>query len=323
MEKKIQLYLEGKLPKEEQEDLLGWIRKDNNQAQYDSIKKAWWEKHQATQQKTSLNLGQTRLRNRSNEKQDLQKSKRYLAFYRYASIALLLLGLSGAAWVYRTYSNTELQYTEFHTDLGQVSSMTLSDGTKVWINSGTQLRYNNQYGTQNRDVAVVGEAYFEVAKDKRRPFIVDMGTLKVEVTGTQFGVSNYTDSETSSVVLKEGAVNIRSVKNKLITRLKPDELVLFNKQNKTLETQVVEPENYISWKDGILHFYELPLEQLALKLQKRFNQQFEVDPVVKDIPYTFSIEGESLSEVLRLIERVSPVKAIQEGTVIKLKYMNH
>ncbi|MGQ7871035.1 FecR family protein [Sunxiuqinia sp. sy24] len=323
MEKKIQHYLEGKLPEEEQEHLLAWIRKDNNQERFDLIKKDWWKKHQAGQQKTILNLGQSRLRNRLKEKQELQKSKRYLAFYRYASIALLVLGLSGAAMVYRTYSNTELQYTAFHTDPGQISSMTLSDGTRVWINSGTQLRYNNQYGVRNRDVQVVGEAYFEVAKDKKRPFIVDMGALKVEVTGTQFGVSNYADTEEMNVVLKEGSVNIRSAKNKLLTRLKPDELALFNKQDNTLETLTVEPESYIAWKDGILHFFELPLEQLAVKLEKRYNQQFEVDSAVKNFPYTFSIEGESLSEVLHLIERVSPVKAIQEEDVIKFKYMNH
>jgi transmembrane sensor len=117
-------------------------------------------------------------------------------------------------------------------------------------------------------------------------------------------------------------VEIQSASDELITSLKPEELAVFNKKTNTIHTLKVNPEQYTSWRDGLLNIFELPLDQLVVKLERRYNQKFEVDPLIKDLPYTFSIEDESLAEVIHLIERISPVKAQQEGNVIKLKYMN-
>ena len=323
MEKKIHQYLDGKLPEKEQRNLLEWIRNEDNQQTFNSVKEGWWKNNNINSDQGITDFGRIRLHKRINEKLQLQHTKRYLKLYKYTAVILLVLSLSSSIFLYQNYFNVELQTTEIHTDFGQISSMTLPDGTRVWINSGTKLSFNNQYGINNRDIKVNGEAFFSVTKDKLNPFVVDMGAIKVEVTGTQFGVSNYNDLDKMNVVLEEGSVNIHSANNKLLTRLKPDELAYFSKKGKTIEKISVNPENYTSWKDGLINIFELPLEQLVLKLEKRFNQKFEVDPPVKDFPYTFSIEGESLAEILHLIERISPVKAVQEGNVIKLKYMNH
>jgi ferric-dicitrate binding protein FerR (iron transport regulator) len=150
--------------------------------------------------------------------------------------------------------------------------------------------------------------------------MVDLGTLKIEVTGTQFEVSNYDDSNLMKVVLEKGSVNIHSKNDRLIMQLSQKEMAMFNKNAMTIEKMKVNPEHYTSWRNGMIQIFELPLEQVVVKLGKRYNQKFEVDPAFKDLPFTFSIENESLSDVLYLLEKISPVKAIQEGDIIKLKY---
>ncbi|HBL75017.1 MAG: hypothetical protein A2W90_07520 [Bacteroidetes bacterium GWF2_42_66] len=318
MEKKIQQYLEGELSNEEQRELLHWLQTGNNQSVFDSVKTDWWAKNADP---SDHNLAQIRLGKRIREKQQSANYFKLMQLYKYAAIALLIIGLGGILTVMSlSYPETELKYTEAHTDYGQVSGMTLPDGSEVWINAGTKLRYNNQYGISNRDIKVEGEAFFSVTKDKKTPFIVDMGSLKVEVTGTRFGVSNYNDSGTMEVVLEEGSVNIRSENNKLLEQLAPEEMARFNKKEMTIEKLKVNPVHYTSWRNGTMHIFELPLEQLILKFEKRFNQKFEADQQVKSIPFTFSIEGESLSEVLHLMEKIAPVNAVQEGETIQFKY---
>lgn len=322
MKKKIHQYLIGNLPEKEQAALLEWLRKEEHQEIFDSEKARWWKENKMSREGQPSDLGRVRLHERLKEKQQLKRSALLLSWYRYAAIVLLVIGLSGATFVYQRYVKAELQLTQIHTEQGQMSTVTLPDGSRIWVNADTKLTYNNQYGIKNRAIQVVGEAYFEVAKNQKNPFIVDLGALKVRVTGTQFGVSNYNDLNEVHVVLEEGSVEIHSVADELITKLKPEELAIFSKKSNTIRTLKVNTGQYTSWKDGILNIFELPLEQLVVKLERRYNQKFEVDPLVKELPYTFSIEGESLVEVIHLIERISPVKAQQEGNIIKLKYMN-
>ncbi len=320
MEKKIQQYLEGKLSNEEQRDLLHWLRIGNNQSVFDSIKNEWWTKNFGSSSQ-QYDLAQIRLGGRIQEKQQSSKYFKLMQLYKYAAIVLLVIGLGGILAVTSLFNaRTELKYTEIYTDYGQVSGMTLPDGSEVWINAGTKLRYNNLYGINNRDIKVDGEAFFSVSKDKKMPFIVDMGPLKVEVTGTRFGVSNYGDSGTMEVVLEEGSVNIRSENSNLLEQLVPEEMARFNKKEMTIEKIKVNPVHYTSWRNGTMHIFELPLEQLILKLEKRFNQKFEANPQVRNIPFTFSIEGESLPEVLLMMKKIAPIKVVQEGELIKLKY---
>lgn len=321
MERKIRQYLEGNLPNEEQSELLKWIKIENNQQVFDSVKTEWWKTKSENEDSKLVDLSQLRLGDRIKEKQTLAKSAGIVRFYKYAAIILLAISLGGSIFTISQFTkNTEPIYTEIHTDYGQVSGLTLPDGTEVWVNAGTKLKYNNQYGLNNRDIQVLGEAFFSVSKNKKLPFVVDLGALKVEVTGTRFEVSNYADSKTMDVVLEKGSVNIKSSANKLLAQMNPGELIRFSKQKMSIEKMTVDPQNFIAWKDGIMHVFELPLVQLTEKLEKRYNQKFEIAPEIKDIPYTFSIENESLPDVLHLIERISPVKAKQEGNIIKLIY---
>jgi ferric-dicitrate binding protein FerR (iron transport regulator) len=321
MEKEIRQYLEGNLSKKEQRELLLWLRNAANKPVFDAVKEAWWLQKLAHAGQMAPSFEQLHLSQRLKEKQQLKKTQRYVKLYRYAAIALLVISLAGGLFFSQLYlKGKELRYTEIRTAFGQISEVTLPDGSEVWINSGTKLSYNNQYGINNREVKVAGEAFFSVVKNKAIPLIVALGDLQVKVTGTQFEVSNYDDSKTIEVVLETGSLEIYPKSHQSLTRLFPGEMGSFNRKTMILEKGTVNPKHYTSWRYGIMNIFELPLEQVAQKIEKRYNQKFEVDPRIKDMPFTFSIENESLAEVLYLLGKISPVKAVQEGNIIRLKY---
>ncbi len=322
MENKIHQYLEGKLTEEEQLELLRWIKDGDHQASFESVKKAWWVDQANRPDQKMRDLNTLRISERIAERRQLKSVYKSLKTYKYAAVALLLISLSIVLYHAGSRKEPGNMFTEIYTRYGQVSGITLPDGSEVWINSGTKLSFDNRFNLNNREVKVEGEAFFSVAKDEKIPFIVDLGTLKVRVTGTRFSVSNYEDSEDMKIVLEKGLLNIQSANNKLITKLVPDEMALFKKSKKTLEKSVVNPEHYTSWRNGIIHIYELPLKEVALKLEKRYNQKFRIDPATKDIPLTFSIENESLPEILRLLEKIASIHAVQQGDTINLKYEN-
>lgn len=321
MENKIHQYLEGKLTEEEQLELLHWIKQDDHQAYFESVKKAWWVNFANRNDLKVRDLSKFKVGERIVEKRQLESVHKSLKIYKYAAIGLLLISLSVVLY-YTTskVSKSDLMLTEICTGYGQVSGVTLPDGSEVWINSGTKLSFNNQFNLNNREIKVEGEAFFSVVKNEKLPLVVTLGALNVTVTGTRFGVSNYEDSKDMKIVLEEGSVNIHSENNKFITQLLPNQMALFNKAGKTIEKLVVNPEHYTSWRNGIINIYELPLKEVVMKLEKRYNQKFKVDPEIEDIPFTFTIENESLQEILNLLNKIASVKAVQKGDTINLKY---
>jgi ferric-dicitrate binding protein FerR (iron transport regulator) len=143
----------------------------------------------------------------------------------------------------------------------------------------------------------------------------------VKVLGTEFSVSAYSEDENIQVVLEKGKVELTSASDSRFKQeMKPGEMASFSKVKKELAIATVNTNLYTSWKDGLINIYNLPLSELVIKLEKRYNQKFEVDEAIKSMPYTFTIKNEDLSSVLSLMEKITPVVAIQDKNVIKLKH---
>lgn len=320
MENLIRQYLEGRLPEEEQQKLLHWIRLDKNREYFEEVKKTWWNGRILKMGSGSGNAGTFMLGKKLKEKQQIQLLRKTLTIYRYAAVILLLLSLS-AVLSYVRWGGSEgaSMQTEFFTENGQVSGVTLADGSRVWINSGTKLSFDADFNRENRTVRVVGEAFFTAAKNRKHPLIVDLGPLKVVVTGTRFGVSNYEEFGTMNIVLEEGSVDVRSSDDQMLAQMSPNEMIRFNKREKTIQKVKVTPAHYTSWRNGIIQIYEMPLKEVAVRLEKRYNQKFTVDQSVQDITFTFTIENESLSDVLGMLEKIGAIKAKKNGEVIMLK----
>ncbi len=316
-------YFEGRATEAEQEQLLNWLRKKENRIVFHSFSLEWsknlepgrfpaggdesWQKLQAVLGQKSYNRW--------------QETRRVQQFFRVAAIFFFVVALSTLAW-YFTQQQPAIPetYTTVVAGNGQISKVQLPDGSQVWLNSGSEIAYNNFFSAQNREITLTGEAYFDVVKNEDLPLVVDCSGLKVKVLGTRFNVNAYAENNSAEVVLEEGSVELFSPgAEDAFYRMEPNEKVELNLETRKYNASVVNTRRYTSWTEGIQNIYDLPMEELVKRLEKRYNQQFELTPEVKKLRYTFTIENESLEDILKLMERITPVKATQKEEVIKIE----
>ncbi|MBL1408353.1 FecR family protein [Sphingobacterium faecale] len=182
--------------------------------------------------------------------------------------------------------------------------VTLPDGTKVWLNAATTLKYPSHFEADNRTVELIGEAYFEVAPNKLLPFIVVSGAQKVKVLGTQFNVNSYKDGGAILTTLVEGSVKI--IVNGRETLLEPDQQARL--VDDKLSVNTVETEDYVAWRNNILIFHNTSLKYILLELSRWYDFNIDIGSIPDVILYGEIPRNVNLSEVLQLIERTSKVK---------------
>lgn len=157
---------------------------------------------------------------------------------------------------------------------GKRSQLKLSDGTKVWLNSGSTLEFPSVFTEETRTVNLTGEMYVEVVKDSQRPFFVNTPDMQVKVYGTIFNISTYRDNSPQSVVLVEGRVGIKTESEKEIF-LVPNEIFAY--QNHTWNKREVDATKYISWKDGYIILDKTPIDEVLKQIERYYNLSFRID----------------------------------------------
>lgn len=213
----------------------------------------------------------------------------------------------------------EIMYNTLEVPIGGRYSIVLSDGTKVWLNSKSSLKFPVQFGRESREVHLHGEGYFEVAKNENSPFKVHTSKGLVEVLGTEFNVSDYYDDDFSAVTLVEGAVRVANNKEAVI--LKPGEQSLIFDANKHIVSQKVDPDFYISWTMGVFEFDNQKLDYILRKLSRWYDVSIVYDEkIIKELRFTGAIESEDDIEViLNRIEHASGVYFEVLGSEIRVK----
>ena len=160
----------------------------------------------------------------------------------------------------------KLSYNQIIVPAGERFSVRLSDGTKVWINSESSLRYPAYFAKSIREVEARGNVYFEVAKDSTRPFVVVSRELKTEVLGTRFEVNTYGDRDEVSATLVEGSVRV-NVGSRFVV-IKPNQQFTFNTKNGTIEVNKVDAARKVMWKDGVLVIDNEAFRDVIWKLER-------------------------------------------------------
>lgn len=213
---------------------------------------------------------------------------------------------------------------------GMVSQFQLSDGTNVWLNSGSELQFPSIFAGEFREVKVTGEAFFEVAKNKNQPFRVNAKELQVEVLGTSFDVVSYSDEKFSEVILVEGSVNLatnEADKISVNSKLNPGQRGVYNEVTGKIRTEEVSVDKYISWRDGNLIFKDDKMDEVVKRLSRWFNVEIFInDPEIKSYIYKATFRNENLVQVLNLLKISAPIdffitdrKALQNGEFTKQK----
>jgi transmembrane sensor len=202
-------------------------------------------------------------------------------FRKIAANIVLFISLSVASfYIYRDITSpadTMLWYETF-SPVGSQTKIILPDSTVVWLNSGSTLKYNKSFGIKSREVALAGEGYFEVKKDKTKPFTVHTDSLNVNVLGTVFNVRAYTEDATVIVNLMEGSVNISLPKatNDGSLIMKPNERLVFNKQTKKSISSETDASRSALWTTGKLCFVDATLEQITKDLERKYDVKIQI-----------------------------------------------
>jgi ferric-dicitrate binding protein FerR (iron transport regulator) len=207
----------------------------------------------------------------------------------------------------------KLQYNTIEVPRGGEYTLTLSDGTKVWLNADTKLRYPVKFAEGKRDVYLDGEALFEVAHDKESPFTVQSHDTKVKVLGTKFNVSAYDDQEFIATTLVEGSVEINNLGNTAL--LKPGyQSTIIRGENKITISEV-DTYMFTSWIDGIYEFENVELEYIISQLGRAYDVEFFfLEEQYKHVRFTGAFEKENSFEyALKMIERVADVDFAIKG----------
>lgn len=219
--------------------------------------------------------------------------------------------------VYKSGNNSELVYNTMTTPRARQYNLELSDGTKVWLNASSSLTFPTSFASNERKVILTGEAYFEVAKDKKRPFRVSVNEMQVNVLGTHFNINAYDDEATINTTLLEGSVLLSEKSQKVL--LKPGQQAQKQKKGTIVVNNKVNIDKVMGWKNGVFYFENADLQTVL----REISRWYDVDVVFeKGIPVR-TFEGEiqrnlKLSQVLKILEK-NKVHFKIDGNVLRVQ----
>lgn len=331
----------GELSPRESKEFAKILKEGDNNEELKAILTAYWEKAENAHIDVPTNKLLERLKAKiGNPELALGGNNRHKTLYtfmRYAAVVMITVGLT---WFAKDFSRSTpqlavaeeapvLHQNEVSVLYGSKSKITLPDGSTVHLNSGSILSYPAQFATDNRKVSIKGEAYFEVQKDPKHPFLVRTNGVTVRVLGTKFNVKSYPDEKTVETTLVSGKVELYANnkeindKNRLMV-LAPNQQAVFEVEkgkNDSMTSMVhnlnVDVKPIISWKDNRLMFRDEKFADLAQKLERWYNVDIKInDPKLQNTPFSGVFVKETVEQSLNALKLAAPFKYRMEKNQI-------
>ena len=300
--------------------MLQWLKQsDHNRDDFTATRDLWLSCNVAAGDELAVDIALGKLKDRILQEQGrMEKESRaerkplsvILRWTRVAAVLLLLLGIGYAIGSWREHSVPDIVVqNQLITAKGSKGRFTLPDGSVVWLNSETRLTYPNQFAGDKRLVTLEGEAYFEVAKDAKKPFVVQAGEIDVEVLGTCFNVDSYSSDELVQTALLNGSVKISGKTIKEPVYLKPNELFRYRKSDQVSSVEEAKVGLYADWIKDRLVFDNDYLSDILISMEGRYNMDIECPkPFAASTRLSFTIRQESIEEVLEAISLIAPIR---------------
>jgi ferric-dicitrate binding protein FerR (iron transport regulator) len=298
---------------DERDILFQWLKEDDQNVRYFlTLQNMWQISHPAFNpsdidiDKACANV----LQNINDSKtRSINKSKKLIVWWQKIAAILLIPVIA-----FTLYQNIIVQnesnytsYQEVSSPIGLKTQLLLPDSSRVWLNSGSKLKFPTKFNSKKREVYLVGEAYFEVESDKKHPFIVTTQNMSVIATGTAFNVEAFSDDSITAVILLEGKVEL-NIGQKYTKQLKPNQRFVYNVLQNKYSLKSMDAVYYCQWKDGILAFRDEPLEEIFKRIGRIYNVEIKIkDKRVAKQLYRATFEGETLDEILDLLRQSAPI----------------
>ncbi len=234
----------------------------------------------------------------------------YLLISRVAVILLIPALVTIAFLSHRLVNigDKEESWAEIYSPAGSRTQFQLPDGSKGWLNGGSSIKYPVNF-VNNRNVEISGEAWFDVVHLNSREFRVNTPYFDLKVLGTKFNVVAYEDETTAEVILEKGKVVVLGKDQQVVSVLEPDQELVFDKTNGTQAKWDIDSKSYTSWKDGLLIFKNVPMTEIARRLERRYNAEILLHgDSLKSSIFRATFTDENLDEIIKLLSMVAPVK---------------
>jgi transmembrane sensor len=305
--------LSGEATAEELQELEGLLAADGNALSRYKLLQQFWNQHDTLSQpavEDALHnmLGKLNLTPTSLVTDPTTKVIRLKRIWRYIAAAVVLLTLGGMAfWYWKSpAANNEhiASLVEKHNARGTKSTIELEDGSKIWLNADSKLQYPEVFTGSTREVYLNGEAFFEVARNPTRPFIIHLANGTVRVLGTSFNIRAYDNEKIVETSVATGKVAFIPKKQKKAPLLDTFFITPNNKVRYTLEEELVNvvPTTATedkAWTEGRLIFKALTLEEIAIELERNFGKKVTfLDDEPKNYRLTGSFQNNSLDEIM-------------------------
>ena len=267
-------YFSGTASSEEQDIILLWLSEsETHKAHYKQCSEIWALQHlqDIADDKNKVHLN---ILNKLVARQEKKYRHIWTILSRIAAVFILgtAIGLSFVLYFNKpAHSETEKLYSEAVVPNGSRSKLHLPDGSTVWLNAGSRLTYQNDFGNTNRTVLLDGEALFEVKSDSLNPFRIKTNEIDAVVLGTVLTVRAYKDEPLVEITLLEGKTRVEQKITNENVDLMPDQQLTYDKASRTASLQHVDSEKYIGWVNGKIFFTDESFEALAKQLERAYD----------------------------------------------------
>ena len=295
-------YLSSRFSTEKERMVQQWIIKDSNQEEKEQASLDYWNELDIKADKHTFSA----YKRVESKIADVGKMSAKIPLYKkLARVAAILIPLFIIAGGYHYYTSAKSNLTEISVAYGEDKHLFLPDGSEIWINAGTTIKYPNEFSDAERLVHLDGEAYFSVKKDESKPFIVQTKALSVKVLGTKFNAKAYSNDEKVMTTLTSGKVEV-TTNTKASKILKPNEQLIFNKATSVIDIAEILPDETNSWLTGQLIFNNVPLKEIAQTLERRFNIAIDNKTNIPDSKlYSVKfLKNESADEIMTVLEEL-------------------
>lgn len=314
---------------EEQETLAAWLAEADHASVFADLR-TLWDTIQAEGEtyESSADMLWRKMETRMNKKEpekESGKEPKMVRFsrstFRWASAAasvLVLLTLSFTGYITKEWYDMN-RISQTYTALNGKSKVLLPDGSEVWLNAESSLEYKTTAWGRERSVRLHGEAFFEVAKDSNRPFVVKSQGFAVKVYGTRFNVEARDQDGDMNVSLLEGSVAVASAN---ATRMiVPGEVATCSKNTGKIEVDKADVDFAAMWAKESVRFERKSIKELSKYLSKWYGVKIILDPAIpENQAYTFTIRHEPFEEILRLMARITPIQySFDEKNVVRIE----
>jgi ferric-dicitrate binding protein FerR (iron transport regulator) len=316
-------YLNNHCTSQEVEEIIQWMKQQNFYTESRELGKIDWQLKEedsiVSDEKLDSLLDKIHHKLNIEEPRTTQiKNNRLISWISKAAAIILIPVLAFLFYTISENNRLTNQITTVSVDsleviapVGSRTVVELSDGSVVHLNYGSRIKYPQNFWGETRGVTLTGEAYFEVAHNPDKPFVVNADRINVRALGTIFNVNAYPENNDIVTTLVEGKVLVDEIKNngniETIKELIPGQHVIYEKNTGVVKSSLDRVGKYIAWKDGKLVFENEPIDRVAQRLSRMFNVEIQVDKKVEKYKYTVTFVDEPLFQILDLLSVATPI----------------